>query len=284
MRSLLFVPADSERKIAKALASYADAVILDLEDSVALANKPSARRLAAEVLRSRKSARPQLLVRVNPLASGLVQSDLEAVVPASPDGFVQPKAESCEDVKQLSALSGGGFPIIAIATETARAMFGLSSYDEAVPPLAGLTWGAEDLSNDLGAETNRDVGGLTEPYRLARTLCLIGARAAGVDPIDTVYVGFRDLAGLEDECRAAVRDGFTAKLAIHPDQVSVINRMFTPSSQAVSRAQRIVEAFKTAGDPGVISLDGGMLDRPHLLRAEKLLARAARYQVRQVES
>ena len=279
MRSLLFVPADSERKIARGLASGADVVILDLEDSVAAANKPAARRLAAEVLGSERGSAPMLMVRVNALDSGLVEADLEAVMPAGPDGFMQPKTRRGEDVKALAAMAGsGGLPIVAIATETAGALFGLQSYVDAVPPLAGLTWGAEDLSSDLGAEASRDdAGGLTDPYRLARTLCLIGARAAGVQPIDTVYVNYRDERGLEAESRAAARDGFTGKMAIHPDQVAPINSAFTPSPDAVARARRIVEAFEAAGDLGVVGLEGEMLDRPHLLRARQLLARAARY-------
>jgi citrate lyase subunit beta/citryl-CoA lyase len=279
MRSLLFVPADSERKIARGLASGADVVILDLEDSVAAANKPAARRLAAEVLGSERGSAPMLMVRVNALDSGLVEADLEAVMPAGPDGFMQPKTRRGEDVKALAAMAGsGGLPIVAIATETAGALFGLQSYVDAVPPLAGLTWGAEDLSSDLGAEASRDdAGGLTDPYRLARTLCLVGARAAGIEPIDTVYVNYRDERGLEAECRAAARDGFTGKMAIHPDQVAPINSAFTPSPDAVARARRIVEAFDAAGDLGVVGLEGEMLDRPHLLRARQLLARAARY-------
>ena len=219
-----------------------------------------------------------LIVRVNALESGLLEADLEAVMPAGPDGFMQPKTRNAEDVRILAAMAGGGLPIIAIATETAQALFGLASYAAAVPPLAGLTWGAEDLSSDLGAEASRDDAGLlTDPYRLARTLCLAGARAAGVEPIDTVYVNYRDQEGLEAECRAAARDGFTGKMAIHPDQVAPINRAFTPSPEAVARAQRIVEAFRAAGDAGVVGLDGEMLDRPHLVRAEQTLARAERF-------
>lgn len=278
MRSLLFVPADSEKKIARALGSGADALILDLEDSVAAASKPRARAMAAEVLASRRSALPSLLVRVNPLSSGLARADVEAVMPAGPDGLMQPKAAGHEDVLALSTLAGGGVPIVAIATETAASLFGLSTYARAVPPLAGLAWGAEDLSSDLGAETNRDEGGaFTEPYRLARAMCLFAARAAGVEPIDTVYVNFRDAAGFEADCRAGMRDGFTGKMAIHPDQVEPINRIFSPAPEAVERARRIVEAFAGGGDVGVLSIDGEMVDRPHVLRAEKLLARAARY-------
>lgn len=278
MRSLLFVPADSERKIAKALGSGADALILDLEDSVSAANKEAARRLAAEVLSSRAATHPALLVRVNPLPSGLTQRDVEAVMPGAPDGLMQPKCESCEDVLALSAMVSGGLPIIAIATETARSMFGLSGYAVAVPPLAGLTWGAEDLSSDLGAEANRDeTGALTDPYRLARALCLFAARAAGIEPIDTVYVNFRDRKGFEEDCRAGVRDGFTGKMAIHPDQVEAINGIFTPSPEALGRARRIVGAFAAAPDLGVIAIEGEMVDRPHVVRAERLLARAGKY-------
>jgi citrate lyase subunit beta / citryl-CoA lyase len=294
MRSLLFVPADSERKIARGLASGADVVILDLEDSVAAANKPVARRLTAEVLARQRAKWPMLIVRVNALGSGLIEADLEAVMPAAPDGIMQPKTRGAEDVKALAAMAGGsgaggsgaggsepggaGLAIIAIATETAGALFGIETYADAVPPLAGLTWGAEDLSNDLGAQASRDEEGrLSDPYRFARTLCLIGARAANVEPIDTVYVNYRDGEGLEAECRAAARDGFTGKMAIHPDQVEPINRLFTPAPEAVDRARRILEAFKAAGDAGVVGLDGEMLDRPHLARAEQLLARAVRY-------
>jgi citrate lyase subunit beta / citryl-CoA lyase len=287
MRSLLFVPADSERKIARGLASGADVVILDLEDSVAAANKPAARRLTADVLARQRAKWPMLIVRVNALGSGLIEADLEAIMPAAPDAIMQPKTRGAEDVKALAAMAGGSgasgagsavLAIIAIATETAGALFGIETYADAVPPLAGLTWGAEDLSNDLGAQASRDEEGrLSDPYRFARTLCLIGARAANVEPIDTVYVNYRDGEGLEAECRAAARDGFSGKLAIHPDQVEPINRLFTPAPEAVDRARRIIEAFKAAGDAGVVGLDGEMLDRPHLARAEQLLARATRY-------
>jgi citrate lyase subunit beta / citryl-CoA lyase len=279
MRSLLFVPGDSERKIARGLASGADVVILDLEDSVPAANKPAARRLAADVLGARRGPAPMLIVRLNALETGLTEADLEAIMPAGPDGLMQPKARHAEDVKALAAMAGsGGLPIIPIVTESARALFGMDTYVDAVPPLSGLTWGAEDLSTDLGSEASRDAAGrLTDPYRLARTLCLIGARAAGIEPIDTVYVNYRDRDGLEAECRAAARDGFTGKMAIHPDQVEPINRIFTPAPETVARARRILEAFEAAGDPGVVGLDGEMLDRPHLVRAQQLLARAARF-------
>ncbi len=277
MRSLLFVPGDSERKIAKALGSTSDVVILDLEDAVSADNKQAARELTAEVLNSPDTG-PKRFVRINPLSGDLVQTDLDYIMPAGPDGIMQPKTESGEDVKALAGLMTLPLPVIAIATETAAAMFELSTYAQACPPLAAIAWGAEDLSNDLGAITSRDdAGHLTDPYRLARTLCLLGARTAGVEPIDTVYVNFRDQEGLQDECRSACRDGFTAKMAIHPDQVPVINEAFTPSPDAIAQANRIIEAFDGPGNPGVISLDGQMYDIPHLKRAEKLLARASSY-------
>jgi citrate lyase subunit beta / citryl-CoA lyase len=271
MRSLLFVPADSEKKIPKALASEADVVILDLEDSVSLAAKPKARSLAREILTSPRGG-SKLFVRVNALKSGLIADDLEAVAAARPDGLLLPKSESGADVKQLNAMAK--LPVIAIATETAAAMFNLGTYGDCGPELLGLTWGMEDLAAALGAQSNRDAHGRpTAPYDLARTLCLIGARAAGVEPVDGVYANFRDLAGLEAQCRDAVRDGFTAKLCIHPDQVAIVNLIFTPSPEAVARAERIVQAFTSAGNAGVIGLDGEMLDVPHLKAARALLSR-----------
>jgi len=288
MRSLLFVPGDSERKIDKALGSGADAVIFDLEDSVAPDNKPAARKTVLEALAARTEAEretgPLLYVRINALDSGLAQSDLEAVMPGRPHGIMQPKTVSGADVKTLSAMiapfeqGGEATRIIAVATETAASLFHAGTYDKAGPRLEGMAWGAEDLSADLGAATNRDdQGHYTGPYRLARTLCLVGAVAAGCAPVDTVYTNFRDQEGLRREAEAGMRDGFTAKLAIHPAQVPVINEVFTPSAEAIARAQRIISAFREAGDAGVVGLDGEMLDRPHLTRAEKLIARAARY-------
>lgn len=274
MRSLLFVPGDSERKITKALAGDADVVILDLEDAVAPDRKQAARELTAEVLTSR-SPGPKCYVRVNPLSSGLTALDLEHVLPAAPDGIMQPKTERGNDVIVLKKMMKSSLPIIAIATETAKAMFGLGTYDEATPHLAAMTWGAEDLSNELGATASRNQEGhLTDPYRLARSLCLAGARAADVEPIDTVFVDFRDPGGLRQECMAAARDGFTAKLAIHPDQVAVINEVFTPSADAIAEANRLIAAFAAAGNPGVINLGGKMFDIPHLKRAQKLIIRA----------
>ncbi len=289
MRSLLFVPADSDRKLEKSLSSDADVIIVDLEDSVALSAKPEARRIACEFLQNRAATASQSLfyVRINDLNSGHAEADLDAVMPGAPDGIMVPKTASGRDIQKLHAmldvreaeagLADGATRIIPVATETAASVFGLGTYAGSSERLAGMTWGAEDLSADLGAAVNRDTDGrFTEPFRLARNLCLCGAVAARVAPIDTVFTAFRDPEGLAEECREAERDGFTAKLAIHPAQVPIINSVFTPSDAAVERAMRIVDAFRTAGDAGVIGLDGEMLDRPHLKRALGTLARAGR--------
>jgi citrate lyase subunit beta/citryl-CoA lyase len=287
MRSLLFVPADSVRKIKKGFASDADAIILDLEDSIAAANKEAARELAAEHLFARAAgvAGPLVYVRINPFGSGLADIDLDLIVPSRPDGIVLPKSEGGQDAQLLSAmlsarealagLEDGAVSIVAIATETPASLFELGSYRGASARLAGIAWGAEDLSAGLGSETNRDTDGrLTDPFRLARTLTLAGAAAAGVAAIDSPFTAFRDGAGLEREAEAARRDGFGGKLAIHPDQVPVINRVFTPSTEAIARARAVVAAFAESDGVGVVGLDGEMLDRPHLLRAERILERA----------
>ncbi len=279
MRSLLFVPADSERKIEKALASGVDVVILDLEDSVAPANKAAARALAAETLKRPRSG-PQMYVRVNALDTGLMSDDIAAVLPAGPDGIMQPKTETGACVEKLAVMVGTDLPVIAIATETANAMFGLNTYRDISANLQGVAWGAEDLSNELGALANRTSDGLlTAPYRLARSMCLFGARAAGVEPVDTVYVDFRNQEGFERDCMDGVRDGFTCKMAIHPAQVEAINRIFTPSAEQVAQARSIIAAFAKAGDAGVVGIDGKMFDIPHLSRSRKLLERAKAYGV-----
>jgi citrate lyase subunit beta/citryl-CoA lyase len=284
VRSLLFVPGDDDRKLAKALASDADALIVDLEDAVAEARKPAARAAAAAFVAEarRLAARPRLYVRVNPFASGLTGADLDAAIPAVPDGVVLPKCFGGADVQRLSAnlavreaengLVDGSTRIIAIATESARALFGFDSYRGASRRLEGLAWGGEDLSADLGAETNRlPDGAYAAPYALARTLTLVGAVAAEARPIDAVATNFRDLGGLRAEALAARRDGFVAKLAIHPSQIPVINAVFTVSAEAIARARAIVAAFAAAPGAGVVALDGEMLDLPHLKRAKRLL-------------
>ena len=287
MRSLLFVPADGGKKLDKALASGADAVIVDLEDSVAPERKAAARDIAASFLRDaiNSATRPRLLVRVNGLQTGLTDADLDAVVPARPDAILLPKAEGSASIihahakltarEAIHGLDDGHVKIIAIATETAAALFVAGSYAGSSQRLSGLTWGAEDLSADLGAEANRDTeGNFLDPYRLARTLCLAGAAAARVDAIDTVYVDFRNDAGLLRECEDARRDGFTGKMAIHPAQVAAINEVFTPTPQALATARAIVAAFAAAPGAGTIGINGVMYDRPHLARAMRLLKQA----------
>lgn len=278
MRSLLFVPANAERKIAKATSCGADVVILDLEDSVAAGEKAAARSIARDVLSAPRPCR--IFVRVNAVATGVLLDDLTAILPAVPDGLVLPKSESAASVNSLASVlqmiaPGAPFPpVIAIATETARSMFHMGSYAGAHACLAGLAWGMEDLAAEIGATSNRkETGDPTDPYVLARTLCLLAARAAGVEPVDAVYTAFRDLDGLAAEARNAARDGFTAKMCIHPDQVAVINQAFTPAPAEIEKARRIVDAFAKAGNPGVISLDGAMLDVPHLKAAIRVLSR-----------
>ena len=272
-RSWLFVPADSEKKIAKAVESDADAIIFDLEDSVALAKKSDAR----EILKSlpARSGGPQWWVRINPLGSEFHKEDLELIGKADIAGIVLPKAESGADVTQLAHRTGN-IPIHAIVTETAVSLFGLLSYRDPKSPLAAMSWGAEDLSAALGASSKHDESGeLSFTYRLARSLCLAGAVAAGVQPVDGVFADFRDEEGLAREAAAARREGFTGKLAIHPAQVAAINAAFTPSQDEVAHARAIVEAFEAQPDAGVLSVDGKMVDRPHLTQAQRILQRAS---------
>ena len=285
MRSLLFVPGDSERKLAKAVSSGADALILDLEDSVAPANRPAARVLSADFLRETRSRanRPLLYVRINPIDSADWEADIAAVMPSRPDGIIMPKPNSGEDVDRLSMALGhaeseagstpGATRILPIVTETPISVLNLHSYVGVSARMIAMSWGAEDLGAVVGSLANRDSRGqFTSPYRLVRDLSLITAAAAGVEPIDTVYVDFRDRAGLEAETREARRDGFTGKMAIHPDQIATINAVFTPTEAEVAHARAVVAAFD--GAAGVASLDGKMLDKPHLVLAGKVLARA----------
>jgi len=287
MRSLLFVPGDSTLKQQKGLASGADALILDLEDSVALDAKPQAREITRAFLDETRKLprRPRLIIRVNALSTGLTEADLDAVMPGAPDAIMLPKSEGGVDVSHLAAkiavreaesdLPDGATRIIPIATETGKGIFGLGSYAGATHRLAGLTWGAEDLSADLGAETNRLAdGSYADPYRLARAMTLFAASAAQVDAIDTVFTAFRDTEAFRAECLAARRDGFAGKMAIHPDQVAPINEIFAPSPEALARAEAIIALFVANPGVGVIGLDGEMLDRPHLIRAQRLRARA----------
>lgn len=286
MRSLLFVPADSDKKLAKAPGAGADVLLLDLEDSVALGRKDIARGMVRDFLKGRP-ADTRAFVRINPFVTPLAMPDLEAVMPGRPDGIMLPKSAGGEEVKTLDralarleqqhGLQEGSTRILPIATETARAMFTLGTYPGSSARLAGLMWGAEDLAADIGALANRRADSTYEaPFALARSLCLFAAAAAGVPAVDTVYADFRDRAGFERECQEGARLGFTAKAAIHPDQVETINRVFTPDPKAVEHAQRIVDAFAAAPEAGVVSLDGMMVDRPHLVSARRVLARAGR--------
>ncbi|MSO77368.1 MAG: CoA ester lyase [Alphaproteobacteria bacterium] len=286
LRSFLFVPGDSERKLAKAGDLPADALILDLEDSVSQANLPTARKMTRAYLHAHQDrARQQLWVRINPLDTSFALEDLAAVVGGSPDGIVLPKTYSAAEAVRLdhylSALEAregialGKVGILVVATETARSLFTLDSFIGATPRLYGMTWGAEDLAAALMAGTNRTPAGAYEDvYRLARSLCLAACRAAGVEPVDSVYPDFRDLAGLEAEALQGRKTGFTGKIAIHPDQVAPINRAFSPTAEELAHARRVVAAF--AAGVGTVSLDGKMLDMPHLKQARHLLERAER--------
>ena len=287
MRSLLFVAADDAKKLDKAMACSADALILDLEDSISAQGKAQARMRAAAFIgeAGKVAQRPRLLVRINGFATGLADADLDAVVPARPDAIMLPKAQGGPDVvradaklsarEAIAGLPDGSIRIVAIATETATALFLAGTYGGASARLEGLTWGAEDLSAELGAETNRDgEGRFLDPYRLARALCLAGAAAARVQAIDTVAVDFRNAAALRQESEEARRDGFTGKMAIHPAQVPIINEVFTPSAAALAEARTVIAAFEANPDRGTVGIDGVMYDRPHLERARQLLARA----------
>ncbi len=276
LRSLLFVPGDRPDRMEKALAAGADALIFDLEDAVAPAAKPEARRSVARFLAGNPEAR--LWVRVNPLDSPELDRDLDAVLVAHPHGLVLPKAEGGASVADLShrlaERGNADAAIIAIATETPAALFQLGTYG-GHERLAALTWGAEDLPAAIGAATSREAdGSFTPPYELARSLCLFGAAAAGVAPLETVYPAFRDLDGLAAYAGRARRDGFTGMLAIHPDQVPVINAAFTPTEAEVSHARQVVAAFEASPDAGALSLDGRMIDRPHLVQAQRILSAA----------
>jgi citrate lyase subunit beta/citryl-CoA lyase len=282
------VPGNSERKLEKARQIDADALILDLEDGVAAENLTQARVLVAQFLEEHSDrSQRQLWVRIGDLGSGQALDDLSAVVRAAPDGIVLPKSKSGADVttldRYLSALEvrdgveRGSIRILPIATETAQSVFHLESYSGCSERLYGLTWGAEDLSAAVGASAKRTThGSLSALYLLARSLCLAGARAAGVEPIDGVYTDYRDLEGLQAETRAALRDGFTAKIAIHPAQIEVIHGAMRPSDEEIETAQAIVAAFAAQPGTGTVGLEGRMLDRPHLRQAERVLERAGR--------
>ena len=274
-RSWLFVPADSNKKMMKALSSEADAVIFDLEDSVAMAQKAMARELLG-LLPDRGEREPERWVRINPLGTDAHRDDLELLEELDIDGVVLPKAECGDDVADLAAaLAPRSLPIHAIVTETAASLFGLLSYRDCCSSLTAMSWGAEDLSAAMGASSKYAANGeLAFTYQLARSLCLAGAVAAEVQPIDGVFADFRDEAGLIAEARAAASEGFTGKLAIHPAQVGPINAAFTPSAEEIDHAHAIVAAFQAEPDAGVLSVGGKMVDLPHLVQARRVLARS----------
>lgn len=278
LRSLLFVPGDRPERFAKAAASGADALILDLEDSVTPERKPAAREAVARYLRPPRSGEvsPRLFVRINPLDSGLADDDLAAVLTGYPDGIVLPKAEGATSVATLRAKLDRDIAILPIATETPAAIFQLGSYAGVSQHLAGLTWGAEDLPAAIGAATSRESdGSYTAPYQLARSMTLFGAHAAGVPAIETVYPDFRDPDGLAAYAARGRRDGFSGMMAIHPVQVPVINAAFTPSVEEVAHARRVVALFAANPGAGALQLNGRMVDAPHLKAAQKVLALAA---------
>ncbi|MDM9625390.1 CoA ester lyase [Rhizobium sp. S152] len=270
LRSLLFVPGDRPDRMEKALGLSADALILDLEDSVAPARKPEARKAVASFLRSAER-RARLFVRINALDSGLLEDDLAAVLDARPDALVLPKAEGSASVEALAALAPG-VPILPIATETPSAIFQLGSYVAARDLLLGLTWGAEDLPAAIGATTARNEdGSYTSPYEVVRSLTLFAGHAIGAAVVDTVYPDFRDSEGMQRYAQRARRDGFTGMMAIHPSQVPVINAAFTPAADEIARAVAIIDAFSVNPDAGVLQLDGRMIDAPHLRQARRII-------------
>ncbi len=286
LKSMLFVPGDSEKKMAKAHGTRASALILDLEDAVSIERIDIARDMTREYLASHTDrVRQQVWVRVNPLSTPLALPDLAAVVGGAPDGIVLPKVESAQDVvrldhyltalEQRDGVAHGTVRILVVATETPQAVFALDSYRGVSPRLAGLTWGAEDLSTAIGASTNRGEDGEFEfTYQVARALCLLGAHAAGVQAVDTLSVDFRDAERLKRDVRASRRAGFSGKIAIHPDQVDIINTGYSPDDDEIRHARAVIAAFEKAGGAGTVQLDGKMIDKPHLVQARRVLAAA----------
>ena len=288
-RSMLFVPGDSERKIEKSFGVGADALIFDLEDAVMPARRPEARALVRSTLdRTRGQPGSHRWVRVNPIDSGIALDDLAAVVGGAPEGIIQPKIHSADCVNRLGhyldaleareGLPHGTVSIIAVATEVPDVMFQLGTLKQATDRLIAINWGGEDLSAAIGASTNKTADGdWRDVYKLARSLCLLAARGADIQPMDTVHTDIRDEAGLRAACIEARRDGFTGKIAIHPNQVAPINESFAPSPEEVEHAKRVMAAFEAAGGAGAVQLDGEMLDMPHIKQAETVLAQAKRY-------
>jgi citrate lyase subunit beta/citryl-CoA lyase len=286
LRSLLFVPADNDKKLQKTAGSAADALIFDLEDSVAPPRKAIARKMCAAHLQATWKKRSwKAFVRVNPFSAPEYLDDLAAVIVPGVDGVVLPKVEGlaqleliCAQIDALEARAGmerGSTRVLVVSTETARAMSLLHTYVKKVPRLAGLTWGAEDLSTDIGASTNRELDGeYSHVYLMARSMCLMAARASETAAIDTLFSNFRDPAALEADCIQSRRRGFVGRIAIHPDQVDVINRCYAPSAEDLAHARLVVAAFDANPDLGTVGIEGRMYDRPHLLQARQTLANA----------
>lgn len=287
MRSLLFTPGDSDRKLEKGLTSEADVILIDLEDAVAGEKKPAARQKVADFLTQdqTRQARMPIYVRINDLETEWAMDDLEAIVPSAPAGIMLPKARSVRDVETLcakldeleakSGLSEGQLSVLVIAPEIADALINIATFGTCPSRVQGITWGSEDLATSVGARSSRDeTGAYRMPMEIARTMCLCAGATAGIHAIDTVYPDFRDLDGLKVECERAAADGFSGKLAIHPGQVAVINAAFTPSEEEVAHARKIIAGFDAEPGAGVINLDGAMVDRPHLVLAEKVIQRA----------
>jgi citrate lyase subunit beta / citryl-CoA lyase len=286
LRSMLFVPGDSDKKFSKASAIGADALILDLEDSVAPSMKEEARAKVSVLLDDQSPRDWLFFVRVNPFDTGMTFADMAAVVKPGLDGLLIPKADGAQDIVRIgeeldrlekeAGMAVGTVKLAVVATETAKAMFNLGSYTPAHPRLVALTWGAEDLAAALGATANKEENGnWTSPYLLARNMCLYAAGSAGVLPLDTLYTNFRDPTGLEQDCRRSRRDGFLGRIAIHPDQVAIINRCFSPSDAEIAEAQMVVDAFAAQPDAGTLGINGKMYDIPHLKAAQKTLASIA---------
>ncbi|MFA6219670.1 MAG: CoA ester lyase [Erythrobacter sp.] len=286
MRSWLFAPGDSERKMHKAVESAADVVILDLEDAVAADSKPAARQLIRAFLEANPAARGRIFVRVNPLDGPYTLEDLAAIMPGRPGGIMLPKAYGRQDVETLdkylaalevaNGIECGTTPVIVLLTEVAECMFHAGDFKGA-PRLAALTWGAEDLADSIGASSNRNPdGSFAFTYELARSLCLLGAATAGVPAIETIQADFRDSEGLRARAEGVRRAGFSGMLAIHPAQVEVINEAFTPGEDEIAHAREIVDLFEANPGAGTIGWKGGMLDRPHLSRARQLLSQLDR--------
>ncbi len=285
LKSMLFVPGDSEKKMAKGLSGPASALIIDLEDSVAPERLPMARGLVNEFLKASQRTGPQLWVRINPLDTPKALQDLAAVTAGRPDGILLPKVGGAADVIALDHYLGalearegivpGSIRIIPVTTETPAAMFTLNSYAGTSSRLTGLTWGAEDLSTALGASTNKAEGGEYDfTYQLARSMCLVAAHAAGLQAIDTITTDFRDTDRLQREVRASRRQGFTGKIAIHPEQVEAINAGYSPDAEEIAHARAVVMAFEASPGAGTVQLEGKMVDKPHLTQALRILAAA----------